>query len=81
MIEFFKRLSSKKIDENEVWAEWYQSYFEIYCSNCHKEAEMKSDCSDYIYSKRCPHCNARMRNATRRGYNKAIRQYEKKNKK
>ena len=59
--------------QDEVYAEWYQCYFEIYCSNCHEEAKMRADHGDYIYSKRCPHCNARMKNATIFGYKKAIR--------
>lgn len=63
-------------DPNEVWAEWYQHCFEIYCSNCGEEAIMLDDTSDYIYSKRCPHCNARMRNASSFGYKVAIVWYK-----
>ena len=56
---------------------WYQRYFEIYCSKCGEEAEMKGDRSDYYYTRTCPHCNARMLNATTRGYDDAMTKYDK----
>lgn len=59
LVNFLKRICRTK---TKIYAEWVQRYFEIYCNNCWKEARMKRDCSDYIYSKRCPHCKAYMKN-------------------
>ena len=56
---FFKRLLARK---EKLYAEWHQRYFEIYCSNCDNEAVMTPDYSDYIYTRRCPHCKAIMKN-------------------
>ena len=56
---------------------WYQRYFEIYCSKCDEEAPMKHDYSDHYYLRTCPHCNARMLNATNRGYDDAMTKYHK----
>lgn len=81
LFDFVFRRAEPKEDDGTLYAEWYQSYFEIYCSNCHEEAIMKSDCSDYYYHKKCPHCGATMRNATTLGYGVAITQYYKKKRK
>lgn len=67
--------SIEDIGDND--AVWYQSYFEIYCSKCDEEAPMKHNHSDYYYLKTCPHCTARMLNATTRGYDDAMTKYHK----
>lgn len=78
LFDFVFRRSKPEEDDGTLYAEWYQRYFEIYCSNCGEEAIMKHDCSDYYYLKRCPNCGATMRNATTLGYEVAITKYYKK---
>lgn len=67
--------SIEDIGDND--AVWYQRYFEIYCSKCGEEAPMKHNHSGYYYTRTCPHCTARMLNATTRGYDDAMAKYHK----
>ena len=71
---FFGRKKDIHSIEDNV-AVWYQKYFEIYCSKCKREARRMSN--RYLYEKRCPFCKARMLNASTRGYDDAMKKYDK----